>query len=119
MYRALMMVVLIAAVGHGVWAERARRRAIYWQGIAVREDLDAREEAVRLRLANDALEATLRRTKERQRGLESQVWRYKCLSGEERCCLTPYTTRSSSTSWRRKDGPRREISRVGPNDTSR
>lgn len=82
----LGILVVLGAVVHGTWAERERRKAKRWQGIATLEESYAREEAVRLRLQNDSLESDLRLSKEKIRELESAIRRRKCASGELLFC---------------------------------
>jgi hypothetical protein len=86
MHKVVVVVVILSATTHGVWAERQRRHAIRWQGIATNEELAVRQEAVVLRLRIDALERDLRLTKERARKLEGEILRRKCITGEAICC---------------------------------
>jgi hypothetical protein len=85
MAKVLVVAVILGAVVHGSWAERQRLQAKRWQGIATKEDLEARQEAVVLRIRRDYLEMELRQTKERVRDLEGALLHRQCISGEKLC----------------------------------
>jgi|GEM_PF-3803367 FtsZ-interacting cell division protein ZipA len=86
MRNVIAIIAIIGAVTHGVWAERERRHAKRWQGIATLEEAEMREEAVRLRLRNDTLERDLRLSYEKANKLGHALYLRRCALGEEITC---------------------------------